>query len=198
MLRDLENSNSYLKKAQQIDENFIDFKFYKSKYLILKNEVNDAIQVLKEYKKNPKFLITLLILYFNLGENELGKSLLNDYKNIIKDNPEFYNYYGIRQLYEGNFDEGWKYYEYRNSKTVDFFKDTKEWTGEKINSKNIVVFNEQGLGDSIQFSKYIIPLSKIANNVTFVVQNNIKDLFKNDIKNLSIDTIENCTKKNLI
>ena len=78
--------------------------------------------------------------------------------------------------FEGNFDDGWKYYEFRNSKITDFFKDIKEWSGEKITNKNIVVFYEQGLGDSIQFSKYIIPLTKIAKNVTFVVQNNIKNL----------------------
>ena len=44
--------------------------------------------------------------------------------------------------------------------------------GEKINNHSIVVFNEQGLGDSIQFSKYLIPLTKIANKVSFVVQDN--------------------------
>ena len=76
------------------------------------------------------------------------------------------NYYGLKLLYEGNFEDGWKYYEYRNSKITDFFRDIKEWTGEEINKKTIVVFNEQGIGDSIQFSKYIIPLTKIAQNVT--------------------------------
>ena len=58
----------------------------------------------------------------------------------------------------------------------------------------IDIFNEQGLGDSIQFSKYLIPLTKIAKKVTFIVQNNIQSLLKKQIENLSIETIE--TSKN--
>ena len=73
---------------------------------------------------------------------------------------------------------------------MDFFKNIPEWSGEKIDKKSIVVFNEQGLGDSLQFSKYLIPLTKIAGTVTFVVQENIKNLFKKDMKNLSIKTVK--------
>ena len=129
-------------------------------------------------------------LYFNIGQNDKGNELLKQSKSQIKVNPELYNYLGLRSLYEGNFDDGWKYYEYRNSKKVDFFKDIPEWSGEKIDKKSIVVFNEQGLGDSLQFSKYLIPLTKIAGKVTFVVQENIKNLFKKDFENLSIEIIK--------
>ena len=69
----------------------------------------------------------------------------------------FYNYLGIRYLYEGDFENGWKYYEYRGSKLTNTLKNIKEWNGEEIENKNIVVFNEQGLGDTIQFSKYFNP-----------------------------------------
>ena len=195
LLRDLENSNIYFDKAQKIDQNFIDFKYNKAKYLILKNQIQEAAKILDENKDIPKFLITLLILYSNTNQKEIGNRLLAQSIDKIKDDPMFYNYYGIKLLNEGNFDDGWKYYEYRNSKIIDFFASTNEWTGEKIDTKSIVVFNEQGLGDSIQFSKYIIPLTKIAKNVTFVVQASIKNLFKNDIKNLSIETIETSRNK---
>ena len=43
--------------------------------------------------------------------------------NQIKNNPVFYNYLGIRSLFEGNFDDGWKYFENRYSKRIDFFKE---------------------------------------------------------------------------
>ena len=107
-------------------------------------------------------------------------------------NPNFFNYFALRLLYEGNFDDGWKYYEYRLAKKIDHFKDIKEWSGEKIDKKNIVVFSEQGLGDSIQFSKYLIPLTKITKNVTFIVQDSLKNIFTKDIDNLSVETIESC------
>ena len=193
-LRDEKNSDLYFNKAKNLDNNYIEFLFNKAEYLILKNELKEAIKILDKNKNNSKFLITLLKLYFNVGQNNDGNKLLSESRDRIKNNPEFFNYYGLRSLYEGNFDDGWKYYEYRNSKIVDFFKETKEWKGEKINNNSIVVFNEQGLGDSIQFSKYLIPLTKIANKVTFVVQSNIQNLFKKQIENLSIETIE--TSKN--
>ena len=101
-----------------------------------------------------------------------------------------------QQLYEGNFDDGWKYYEHRNSKITDFFRDTQEWTGEKIDNKSILVFNEQGIGDSIQFSKYIIPLTKISKNVTFerfIYALGIKEVGEVTSKNLAKEykSIEN-------
>ena len=195
LLRDLKNSEVYFDKAEKIDKDFIDFKYNKARYLIIKNQIHEAAEILEANKGIPKFLITLLILYSNTNQKEQSDKLLNQSIDKIKDDPMFYNYYGIKLLTEGNFEDGWKYYEHRNSKIVDFFSNTKEWTGENIDAKNIVVFNEQGLGDSIQFSKYIIPLTKIAKNVTFVVQSSIKDLFKDDIKNLSIETIETSRNK---
>ncbi len=194
-LRDFDNSEIFFNKAKQIDQNFIEFIFNKVEYLILKNEINEAIKVLENNKDKPKFLITLLKLYFNIGQNDEGNNLLNQLRDQIKDNPEFYNYIGLKSLHEGNFNDGWKYYEYRNSKLVDFFKDIIEWSGEEINNKSIVVFNEQGLGDTIQFSKYLIPLSKKANQITFVVQENIKNLFKKDIRNISIETVQSSKNK---
>lgn len=195
LLRDIENSDIYIKKAENIDKDFFEFKYNKAKYLILKNEIQNAIKILEDNVNSSQFLITLLILYSNIGKKKEFDNLLTRTKDRIINEPEFLNYYGLKLLYEGNFEDGWKYYEYRNSKITDFFRDIKEWTGEEINKKTIVVFNEQGIGDSIQFSKYIIPLTKIAQNVTFAVQSNIQNIFNRDIQNLSIETISDCKNK---
>ena len=192
LLRDLENSDFYYDKAIKFDQNYLEFKHTKAKYLILKNQITEAIEILKENKDKPRFLITLLVLYFNLGKNEEGKKLLNQSKDKMKKDPIYYNYLGLRLLYEGDFKDGWSFYEHRNSKKIDFFKETKEWSGETIKNKNIVVFTEQGLGDAIQFSKYIIPLCKIAKKVTFVTKDSIKSLFQDKLENLNIETIESC------
>ena len=163
---DLELSEQYFIKSTEIQPKYEDpiknlYLVYLKKKLFNKmlvyakqlvkiNELND------EYKNIPKFFITLLILYSNIDKKEECEKLLNQSKDNIKKEPEFLNYYGLKLLYEGNFSKGWEYYEYRNSKITDFYKDIKEWNGEKINEKSIVVFNEQGIGDSIQFSKYLI------------------------------------------
>ena len=195
LLRDKENSDIFFDKAKKIDKEFIEFKYNEAKYLILNDRIEEAIKILVDNIDNSQFLITLLVLYSNIGRKDECNKLLKKSKDRVINEPEFLNYYGLKLLYEGNFDDGWKYYEHRNSKITDFFRDTQEWTGEKIDNKSILVFNEQGIGDSIQFSKYIIPLTKISKNVTFAVQTNIQNLFRNDIQNLSIGTIKDCKDK---
>ena len=83
------------------------------------------------------------------------------------------------------------------SKLTNFFKEINEWDGSNIKDKSIVVYNEQGLGDSIQFSKYLLPLSKISKKITFVVQESIKNLFQ-DLNNINIKTYEDCKNQILI
>ena len=163
--------------------------------MILNNEIENAILILNENKDKLKFQISLIRLLYNIGKNNEAQKIIAQVKEKNKNNPYFYNFYSLRLLSDDDFDLGWKYYEYRNEKKINYLKKIKEWTGEEIKSKNIVVFSEQGLGDCIQFSKYLIPLTKIANHVTFVVQSKLNNLFKKKIKNLSIDIIENCKNK---
>ena len=64
-----------------------------------------------------------------------------------------------------------------------------------LEKKKIVVFYEQGIGDTLQFSKYVYCLTKTAKEVVFVVNNTIKDLFRSDLKNLKIETRDSFIKK---
>ena len=196
-LRDENKAEEYFKKAETIDSNYTEFLHNKAEFLILKNQIQEAEKILENNKGITKFLITLIRLYFNSGQSNKGNELLNQSREILKNNSDFYNYLGIRYLYEGNFDEGWKYYEFRKSKLSNFFKDIDEWDGTNIKDKSIVVYNEQGLGDSIQFSKYLLPLSKVSNKITFVVQENIKNLFK-DLKTLILKHTTSVKIKHLI
>lgn len=189
-LRDEKNSDIFFKKALNIDQNFIYFLYNKAEYLILKGQIESAIEILDSNKKELKFLIRLVKIYFTIGEKNKAQKLLHELKEIKSDNPDLLNFLGMRYLYEGDFDNGWKYYENRPTKLKNSFKDIKEWSGEKITNKNIAVYSEQGLGDAIQFSKYIIPLLKVSKNVDFLVQKKIINLFKKDIPNLRINTLD--------
>ena len=128
------------------------------------------------------------MLKYEIGDTEDASKLF--YKNLekIKQNSKFYFFLGTRLLYDGYFDDGWKYYEYRGSKTIDYFKNLPEWNGKNIKDKDIIVYNEQGIGDAIQFSKYLLQLLKTSKSVSFTVSENTIKLFKNNIKNLNIET----------
>ena len=191
-LRDQINAKIYFNKAKEINENSLEFLLNKVRFLILKNEIKNAISILEKNRDKSNFIISLIRLLYNIGKNNEAEKIITQVKEKNINNPNFYNFYSLRLLSDGNFADGWKYYEYRNEKKINYFKNVKEWTGEEIGSKNIVVFSEQGLGDCIQFSKYLIPLTKISKHVTFVVQSKLKKLFTKEIKNLSIDIIENC------
>ena len=49
---------------------------------------------------SSQFLITLLILYSNIGKKDDFDNLLNRTKERIINEPEFLNYYGLKLLYE--------------------------------------------------------------------------------------------------
>lgn len=68
-------------------------------------------------------------------------------------------------------------YELRHSNLDKRFPKIPEWNGEDLSSKKILIYNEQGIGDAIQFSKYLINLNKKCKNIDFIVNKNLYDLF---------------------
>ncbi len=99
------------------------------------------------------------------------------YKTILKLDP---NNAGAKwsisllQLITGDFKQGWENYEYR------YHKDKKnkvvampdisspQYQGEDLKGKNILVYFEQGLGDEIQFIRYL-PLLKTQKGVRGII-----------------------------
>lgn len=78
-------------------------------------------------------------------------------------------------LLSGNFQQGWKEYESRwdsNPLTPKrkFAASTSPWLGqEPLQGKTILIYAEQGLGDCIQFSRYIKYISQLGAKVIFEV-----------------------------
>jgi len=91
---------------------------------------------------------------------------------LLKKNPNntrYQNTYSMLLLKKGSFVEGWALYRARYSPTNDdrFFTRPNYsftyWNGEDLTGKTILIHREQGLGDEIQFCRYITRLKREKN-----------------------------------
>ena len=81
----------------------------------------------------------------------------------------------------GNFEQGLDLYEYRWScfgrRKHAFTPPVPEWQGENPEGCSIAVFDELGLGDVIQFARYLPMLAKQGARVTFFCRKKLQRLF---------------------
>ena len=165
---------------------------------LLNSEVNLSIKFLsKALKLNSNSSYT----YANLGTSYFLKNELLKSKKIYKKGLEIFPEnnlisfaFSLSELSDCNFDDGFKLYEKRkNNKDyrLNFIKNHKEWKGEDLNGKVIYIISEQGIGDILQFSRYLISLKKkYSVKIIFAVNKNLKHLF-------NFDDIEIIEKGNL-
>ena len=109
------------------------------------NEIKKAIEIIEE----------ALIIYPNKKDLKVNR--------------------GIIYLTEGEFDKGWEFYEFRKSIVKEkSFENIKIWKGENLIDSNLLVTCEQGIGDVLQFSKFLINLSPLCKKIDFVLYKRTK------------------------
>jgi hypothetical protein len=111
------------------------------------------------------------------------------YQRAIELRPEYavaHHALALLQLVQGRFEEGWRGYEYRwklptAPKPYEFNR--PKWTGEDLIGKTILLHTEQGLGDSLQFVRYVPLVARQAAKVYFYCQPPLIQLFSqlNDV-----------------
>jgi tetratricopeptide (TPR) repeat protein len=78
---------------------------------------------------------------------------------------------GLNALLIGDFSAGWSGYEHRwdreDAQPRKLIAPYPVWKGEDIREKRIIVYEEQGLGDVIQFSRFFTRLSSLGASVEF-------------------------------
>lgn len=152
------------------------------------NYLQEAIQSLeKAIEFDPNYAeahSNLGWTLFRLQEYQRSKECFN---TAIKINPNLspaiFNL-SLCQLTLGEFDEGWVNYEERMKQPLYQKKidphNKPQWSGrESIEGKIIYVYAEQGLGDTVQFCRYIKLLADRGANVLFEPQIQLYELLKN-------------------
>ncbi len=194
-LGDNEQALSYFKKALLIKKDTPELFFNIGK---IYDEAGSYHEAMAFYEKaieiDPKFSIA----YHNKAallrdSHQYDKALLY-FDEAIKVNPlDFDSICSKSTIYllVGEFKKGWDAYEYRWKQMppgcyryplINTLSNLNN-----LNNKEVLVWYEQGLGDTIQFSRYILDLNSLGANVTFEVQESLASLFQNNF-NCKIQT----------
>ena len=85
-------------------------------------------------------------------------------------------------LLQGRLKAGFEDFESRwdrsNASAKSFVSDLPKWTGQNLAKQAIIVWDEQGLGDLIQFSRYLLDLVEAGAEVTLLCRKNMHRLLR--------------------
>lgn len=109
------------------------------------------------------------------------------YNHVLQQDPNAAGTHvnlGFLHYITGNSKEAWKECEHRLRTELkgymESFGEETKWNGEDIKGKTILVFGEQGLGDNINFVRYLNPLKRIHDcKIILICSETLHDLFKN-------------------
>ena len=131
---------------------------------------------------------------FTEAHNNLGNSLRDlgqleeaaaSYRKALAINPGFAEAHfnlGRLQLLTGGFQDGWKNYAWRwqwhGSGLRPREYQAPFWDGSALDGKTILIYPEQGVGDTIQFARYLPFVEALGARVVFEVPKTLDRLFK--------------------
>lgn len=104
--------------------------------------------------------LNLGILLRNAGRPQEARPVLEAGLALAPDRVDLQWALGLTLLTLGDYAAGWPYYERRR----EVFGTSRpnlpvpEWSGEPLTGKRIAIFPEQGVGDAIQFARFLSPL----------------------------------------
>lgn len=195
-LRDFSNSEYYYKKAVSFNKENVDLNNNLGLALQFQNKCKEAEDyfryALELHPNHEGILNNLANNYYLQKQFSVAEMIYDHVLSINSDNKEAHVNKSFIELLNQNFSEGWKEFEY-STNYPEFLKDDEDiqkWNGEDLSDKSILVLSEQGLGDTIQFSRYLTVLRELGAKVFFVCQPELVSLYKNS------DSIDNVIPKN--
>ena len=176
-------------QAIAVDSSSVEALNNKGNLLQKSNQFELAVEC---YQKALTLQPTLAQLHSNLGNvyhrlNRLEEASAH-YERAVQLDTNFAEAHwnnALALLMLGNFKKGWEEFEWRwqsdgINKTLPSRKmEEKLWLGKSsLEGKKILIHSEQGLGDTIQFARFIPLISKLGAEVTFEVQPSLVDILK--------------------
>jgi FKBP-type peptidyl-prolyl cis-trans isomerase 2/TolA-binding protein len=174
----------YKKALEYSPENFGAYNNLGLCYLENENLDDAMASFQKSIELKPDFAEA----YSNIGNVYHNKLMLDEainmYKKAIDIDPNYTDAHwnlAISYLLKGELEQGWKEYEWR-WKTDEFHRPSFPkpiWNGEPIHGKKLLIITEQGLGDALQFLRYIPLIYKKGVKIIFTCSEELIPLIKN-------------------
>jgi tetratricopeptide (TPR) repeat protein len=189
--KNYDRAEFYFNKVLNLNYNHTDAHYHKGLIFFYSKKYEESIKSLEICKKlNNQFYPPFLVLGHIYRETKNFKKAIENYKKFLEKYPDdttskfnlAWSYFAL-----SDFENAFKFYEYRsnkiklNQKTIEL-KDKLnpiEWNGENINNKKILIISEQGIGDTIQFFRYLYCIKDLYNSeIIFYTDRNLEHLFK--------------------
>ena len=189
--KNYERSEFYLDRVINLSKNNLTAIYHKGLIHFSNKKFDEARELFNlclEIDKNFVYAyLNLAHIYLRIKKFKLA---LEYYEKVLELKKDYkwskfnmsWCYFALNQL-----DNAFKFYEFRKekieqreklTKVKSKFK-TKEWVGENLNKKNILIISEQGIGDTIQFFRYLYLIKDNYDaKIIFYTDMNIKHLFK--------------------
>ena len=188
--KDFLEAKKYQKKSEKLKIKNNIYYINKAELLFFSKKYEQAKNILKEFcKKNKNDInshISLSLIYSSLGEFDNSFNLIKEVYNLNTNHNSLQLIHSMNLLKKGNFEEGWKLYDKSLQIKNNYYFSIPFWKGEDLKEKKILVYEDQGIGDSIQFSKLLFSLSKICNDIRIEVRESAVTLFQKNILNLNV------------
>lgn len=124
--------------------------------------------------------MNLAACYIELFQLAIAQNLLERVVKQHPDNERAHYYLGILLLLQGNFERGWTEYEWIENihNKINSLPSQHKWKGGSLQGKNIVLWDEQGFGDSLQFIRFAPMLKLLGGQVFLDIKPPLRRLIK--------------------
>lgn len=108
------------------------------------------------------------------------------YKKALAINPNYAEAHlnlGVLYLLQNKYEQGWQQYEWRfatsyHKKIYPHRLRTPRWDGSDLTGRTILVHTEQGIGDCLQFVRYLVLLKKTGARIVFEARSSMAKLLE--------------------
>lgn len=140
---------------------------------------DEALRVRPNY---PEALSSLGVALKETGQIDEALACFNDALQHKPDYSDARNNRAGALLLKGKLKAGFEDFESRwersNAPPKTFVPYSQQWSGQNLNGQRILVWDEQGLGDLIQFSRYLLRLVEVGAEVTLLCRKNMQRLLR--------------------